>query len=139
MWASQLWHMGSVVEVPGLQSMGSIVMVHGLCSAACGIFTDQGLNPCLLNQQTDSLPLSHQGSLITVIFYTKTSGAFFSRFFKSQELQHNDLQQYIYYFKENLETSNNSKLTCFQYLIVTNSHSYSLSPCCFQQECFFQI
>ena len=27
-----------------------------------GIFPPQGSNPCLLNWQTDSLPLSHQGS-----------------------------------------------------------------------------
>ena len=36
---------------------------HGLnCSAACGIFPDQGLNSCLLDWQAYSLPLSHQGS-----------------------------------------------------------------------------
>ena len=33
------------------------------CSAACGIFLDQGSNPCLLHWLVDSLPLSHQGSL----------------------------------------------------------------------------
>ena len=39
-------------------------MVHGLsCSAAYGIFLDQGSNPCPLNWQADSYPLSHQGSL----------------------------------------------------------------------------
>ena len=32
------------------------------CSAACGIFLEQGLNPCLLHWQVDSLLLSHQGS-----------------------------------------------------------------------------
>ena len=32
-------------------------MVHGLsCSAACGIFLDQGLNPCPLHWQADSAP-----------------------------------------------------------------------------------
>ena len=37
--------------------------VHRLsCSEARGIFPDQGSNPCLLYWQTDSLPLSHQGS-----------------------------------------------------------------------------
>ena len=30
------------------------------CSAACGIFLNQGSNPCLLHWQADSLPLSHQ-------------------------------------------------------------------------------
>ena len=35
-------------------------MAHGLsCSMACGIFPDQGSNPCLLHWQVDSLPLSH--------------------------------------------------------------------------------
>ena len=38
-------------------------MPHRLsCSAACGIFPDQELNPCLLHWQVDSLPLSEQGS-----------------------------------------------------------------------------
>ena len=37
--------------------------MHGLgCSVACGIFLDQGSNPCLLHWQVDSLPLSHQES-----------------------------------------------------------------------------
>ena len=35
---------------------------HGLsCSAACGIFPDQGSDLRLLHWQADSLPLSHQG------------------------------------------------------------------------------
>ena len=38
-------------------------MAEGLsCSAACGIFLDQGLNPYFQHWQADSLPLSHQGS-----------------------------------------------------------------------------
>ena len=54
---------GSVVAAPRLQSTGSIAVVHGLsCSTACGIFPDQGLNPCLPHLQVDSLPLSHQRS-----------------------------------------------------------------------------
>ena len=37
-------------------------MAHGLsCLAVCGIFPDQGLKPCPLHGQADSLPLSHQG------------------------------------------------------------------------------
>ena len=32
------------------------------CSAACGFCLDQGSNPCPLNWQVDSLPLSHQES-----------------------------------------------------------------------------
>ena len=53
----------SVVMVPGLPSTGSIAMAHELsCSTACGIFLDQGLNPCLLHGQVNFLPLSPQGS-----------------------------------------------------------------------------
>ena len=40
---------------------GSVVSVHGLtCSAACGIFPDQGSSP---HWQVDSYPLCHQESL----------------------------------------------------------------------------
>ena len=47
----------------GLSSTGSVVVAHRLsCSKACGIFPDQGSNPCLLHWQADSIPLSHQGS-----------------------------------------------------------------------------
>ena len=41
--------------------MGSVVVTHRLSrSLACEIFLDQGLNPCLLHQEVDSLPLSHR-------------------------------------------------------------------------------
>ena len=44
----QLW-------LAGLQSTDSVVVVHGLgCSMACGIFPDQGSNPCPLHWQVDS-------------------------------------------------------------------------------------
>ena len=44
-------------------STGSVVVAHRLsCSVACGIFWDQGSNPCLLHWEVDLLPLSHQGS-----------------------------------------------------------------------------
>ena len=47
----------------GSRRAGSVVVVHGLsCSAACGIFPDQGSNPCPLHWQADSQPLRHQGS-----------------------------------------------------------------------------
>ena len=37
-----------------LWHVGSVVVAHGLsCSAACGIFTDQGSNPCPLHWQAD--------------------------------------------------------------------------------------
>ena len=48
-----------------LRSTGSrrAIVAHGpSCSAACGIFPDQGSNPCPLPRQADSQPLCHQGS-----------------------------------------------------------------------------
>ena len=42
---------------------GSVVVAHGpSCSAACGIFPDQGSNPCPMHWQADSQPLRHQGN-----------------------------------------------------------------------------
>ena len=38
-----------------LGTWASVVVAHGLsCSAACGIFPDQGSNPCPLHWQEDS-------------------------------------------------------------------------------------
>ena len=47
--SSSLWSVwASVVAAPRLWSTGS-VGVQGLsCSQACGVFSDQGLNGCLL-------------------------------------------------------------------------------------------
>ena len=48
-----------------LQHAGSVVVAHRLsCSTVCGIFPDQGSNPCPLHWQADSQPLRHQGSPI---------------------------------------------------------------------------
>ena len=47
----------------GSRRAGSVVVAHGLsCSAAYGIFPDQGSNPCPLHWQADSQPLRHQGT-----------------------------------------------------------------------------
>ena len=55
--------MGSVVAALRLQSTGSIVTAQGLsCSAACGIFPNQGSNSGLLHWQADSFSQIHQGS-----------------------------------------------------------------------------
>ena len=52
-WALGAW--ASVVVGRGLQSAGSVVVAHGLsCSTACGIFPDQGSNPCPLQWQVNS-------------------------------------------------------------------------------------
>ena len=58
-----LWSTGS-------RHAGSVVVAHGpSCSAACGILSDQGSNPCPPHQQADSQPLHHQGSPpVTLIF-----------------------------------------------------------------------
>ena len=56
-----LWSTGS-------RRAGSVIVAHGPnCSAACGIFPDQGSNPCPLHRQADSQPLRHQGSPIIVL------------------------------------------------------------------------
>ena len=47
----------------GSRRAGSAVVAHGpSCSAACGIFPDQGSNPCPLHWQADSQPLRHKGN-----------------------------------------------------------------------------
>ena len=48
-----------------------VAMAHGLsCSKSCGIFLDQGSNPCLLHWQAESLPPTHQGShLLDCIYF----------------------------------------------------------------------
>ena len=57
-----LWSTGS-------RHAGSVIVAHRLsCSAAYGIFPDQGSNPCPLHWQADSQPLCHQGSPCIIIF-----------------------------------------------------------------------
>ena len=47
----------------GSRHAGSVIVAHGpSCSVACGIFPDQGSNPCPLHWQADSQLLCHQGS-----------------------------------------------------------------------------
>ena len=59
-----LWSTGS-------RRAGSAVVAHGpSCSVACGIFLDQGANPCPLHWQADSQPLRHQGSP-RILFFNK--------------------------------------------------------------------
>ena len=52
-----------LLQSTGSRRAGSAIVAHGpICSAACGIFPDQGSNPCPLHWQADSQPLRHQGS-----------------------------------------------------------------------------
>ena len=61
-----------VVEHRLWGAWASVAVARGLsCSTACGIFPDQGSNPCLLQWQMDSLPLSHQGSPKQVVLKIK--------------------------------------------------------------------
>ena len=56
----------------GSRRAGSVVVAHEpSCSAACGIFPDQGSNPCPLHWQADSQPLRHQGSPIVNKYFIK--------------------------------------------------------------------
>ena len=63
LWPLLLWSTGS-------RRSGSVVVAHGpSCSAACGIFPDQGSNPCPLHWQADSQPLHHQGSPVGIFWF----------------------------------------------------------------------
>ena len=54
---------GLSLRSTGSRRACSVVVAHGpSCLAACGIFPDQGSNPCPLHWQADSQPLRHQGS-----------------------------------------------------------------------------
>ena len=58
----------------GSRHAGTVIVAHGpSCSAACGIFPDQGSNPCPLHWQADSQPLRHQGSPPNIFLNLKAS------------------------------------------------------------------
>ena len=60
-WASH--YRGLSLLSTGSRRAGSVIVAHGpSCSAARGIFPDQGSNPRPLHWQADSQPLRHQGS-----------------------------------------------------------------------------
>ena len=70
----------SVVAARGLDScspgaleqrLNSCGALASLLCVVCGVFLDQGSNPCLLHWQADSLTLSHQGSPPNLFFKTK--------------------------------------------------------------------
>ena len=57
----------------GSRRAGSVVVAHGpSCSVACGIFPDQGSNPCPLHWQAGSQPLRHQGSPVCLFFNSRS-------------------------------------------------------------------
>ena len=70
----------SLLRSTGSRRAGSVIVAHGPSrSAACGIFPDQGSNPCPLHWQADSQPLRHQGSplrfflIFVFLFLTRCS------------------------------------------------------------------
>ena len=67
-----------LLQSTGSRRAGSVIVAHGpSCSAAHGIFPDQGSNPFLLHWQADSQPLRHQGSPRNEYFFILGhSGAF---------------------------------------------------------------
>ena len=76
----------------GSRRAGSVVVAHGPSrSAACGIFPDQGSNPCPLHWQADSQPLCHQGSPLTLFLTVQTIWAQFCEapiFYKSRSFKY---------------------------------------------------
>ena len=67
--AQALGIQASVVGARGPKSTGLVVVEHRLsCCMSCGIFSDQGLNPCPLHWQADSNPLIHQGGPSVLFF-----------------------------------------------------------------------
>ena len=69
---------GLLLRSTGSRCTGSATVAHGPShSVACGIFPDQGLNPCPLHWQADSQPLRHQGSPLQSYFKTTSQPASF--------------------------------------------------------------
>ena len=61
---------GLSLRSTGSRRAGSVAVAHGpSCSTACGIFPDQGSNPCPLHWQAGSQPLCHQGSPVLVLYH----------------------------------------------------------------------
>ena len=74
LWGFSYWGAQALVgqqwlELGGSRALAQYCSLHSLCCPlACGIFPDQGSNPCLLCWQASSSPLSHQGRLVCPFF-----------------------------------------------------------------------
>ena len=94
----------------GSRRAGSVAVAHGPSfSAACGIFPDQGSNPCPLHWQVDSQPLRHQGSPILALILDKEDK--YSKCFTLSKI-------FFHYFPENL--------VLFGYFFLNVHPQYSL-------------
>ena len=73
----------SFVAEHGLKDVrASVVLTPRLsCSAACGIFPNQGSNLCPLHWQADSEPLEPRGKSLKSLFLCETFQFFFFFFF----------------------------------------------------------
>ena len=92
----------------GSRRAGSVVVAHGpICSAACGIFPDQGSNPCPLHRQADSQPLCHQGSPTLLIFNLKIIAVLYERYL--QETYSNKKTHFMLSFRSSAENINLAK------------------------------
>ena len=97
----------------GCRRAGSVVVAHGLsCSVACGIFPDQGSNPCPLYWQADSQPVRHQGSPQQTNFKVYVERQ------KIQYSQHNTKEEYDVMEKEHLENGKDRASLLAQWLGV---------------------
>ena len=77
---------GHSLRSTGSRRAGSAIVAHGpSCSAACGIFPDQGSNPCPLHWQADSQPLRHQGSPQWSFIYSELYNHHHNQFQGSEE------------------------------------------------------
>ena len=58
----------------GSRRASSVIVAHGpSCSAACGIFPDQGSNPCPLHWQADSQPLRKAQVLSNELYFQRAA------------------------------------------------------------------
>ena len=100
----------------GSRRAGSVIVAHGpSCSVACGIFPDQGSNPCPLRWQADSQPLCHQGSPLLGVL---TIGLVWFWAFSSLPVRSKDLL-----FESVLLTQNFENLSFVEHLFSTRRFS----------------
>ena len=113
-----------LLQSTGSRRAGSAVVAHGpSCSAACGIFPDQGSNPCPLHWQADSQPLRHQGSPTTHLLIT-CSLVFFTLL--SMPARSHFPNQTICSLRVNSMTGSNTVLVCTAVHIVSKPFSTHL-------------
>lgn len=80
---SSLWCVGfSLPWLLLLQSMASVLVVHGLSCLTARIFPDQGLNPCPLHGKADSKLSDHRGCPPCILFVAFNIFSLFFIFFQ---------------------------------------------------------